>query len=159
MAKTIEERFWAKVEKAGPDDCWIWSGRKTGTMGYAGFKYKNTQVGHRASWMMTNGDIPEGMLCLHKCDTTICVNPNHLFLGTHKDNMVDMANKNRVGGKVKKGKHWVFLTPSGEKLETTNLAQFAREHGLCHRGLRRLSFGQDKFHRGYSLLEKDGVPL
>src|SRR6267143_986186 len=91
---TIEERFWDKVLKT--PTCWLWQGQKRGT-GYGGFSLNGTQriLAHRMAWKLTFGSIPEGLCICHACDNILCVNPNHLWLGTHKANMVDMNRKGR----------------------------------------------------------------
>jgi hypothetical protein len=92
----LPDRFWARVDSSQPDGCWIWKGRRT-TRGYgtvnAGLG-KNLAA-HRASWQIHNGPIPDGLWVLHHCDNPSCVRPDHLFLGTHDDNMRDMALKGR----------------------------------------------------------------
>ena len=94
--------FWARVEKwpgRGPNgDCWEWTGyidpsKKSG-YGMLAFEGK-TQKSHRVAWILTNGEIPDGMQVLHKCDHRPCVNPNHLFLGTNYDNVQDKISKGR----------------------------------------------------------------
>ena len=96
----LKERFWKYVNKDGPihpvyGQCWVWVGCKAGD-GYGGFELDSHLVGsHRVSWMITNGEIPKNLHVLHKCDNKLCVNPSHLFLGTHQDNMRDMVSKKR----------------------------------------------------------------
>lgn len=96
MKKSIEERFESKVMPIPECGCWIWMGtwKKNG---YGGFAIdRNHTIGsHRVSWEIYHGPIPEGLCVLHKCDTKPCVNPVHLFLGTHGDNMEDRDKKGR----------------------------------------------------------------
>jgi hypothetical protein len=92
----MEQRFWTKVNKNGPNGCWIWTAAVDGG-GYGNFAlHKGRFVkAHRLAYEMMVGQIPEGMNVLHRCDTPRCVNPSHLFLGTQADNMADMVSKNR----------------------------------------------------------------
>lgn len=81
------ERFWSYVAKS--DGCWEWTG-KIGKNGYGVF-FANVKAypAHRKSWQMANGPIPSGMHICHHCDNKKCVRPDHLFVGTHADNMRD----------------------------------------------------------------------
>lgn len=75
--------------------CWVWTGA-INRHGYGNAKVDRRNVGiHRMAWALAFGDVPDGLLVLHKCDMRSCVNPQHLFLGTHKDNTADMIKKNR----------------------------------------------------------------
>ena len=100
---TPAERFWSKVNKT--ESCWLWTACCK-QFGYGCFSVSRSKwiLAHRASWIFTNGPIPEGQLILHKCDNPPCVNPSHLFLGTHADNVADKMNKGRYyRGQAPKG--------------------------------------------------------
>ena len=86
-------RFLSKVDTSGK--CWEWQGSKRNGYGQLSRKGKSLST-HRYSWRVFRGNIPSKMFVLHRCDNPICVRPDHLFLGTHKDNMRDMHKKGRA---------------------------------------------------------------
>jgi len=88
----VEQRFWSKVEKTA--SCWNWTGYKNYGYGIIRINYENIGT-HRYSWELHNGKIPDKLCVLHKCDNPKCVNPDHLFLGTPKDNIDDKVSKMR----------------------------------------------------------------
>jgi hypothetical protein len=91
----IEVRFWSKVEKRGPDECWPWTaGKNRGGYGLFGVNRKST-LAHRFAWEQLNGPIPDGMFVCHHCDNPPCCNFSHLFLGSNQENVQDSANKGR----------------------------------------------------------------
>ena len=93
----VTDRFLNKVSKDNTTGCWIWTAAKF-TRGYGAFKLNGKQTkANRTAWTLFNGPIPSGLCVLHKCDNPLCVNPNHLWLGTEKDNSQDMFRKNRDG--------------------------------------------------------------
>lgn len=100
-AKSLTERFWAMVNKT--PTCWLWIGgtNRSGTE-YGNINNgtpKKTLLAHRVSWEIHFGPIPDGMEVCHNCpggDNSLCVNPDHLFLGTHADNMRDASIKKQV---------------------------------------------------------------
>lgn len=82
--------------KISPSGCWIWTRCKNKPNGYGVATVRNKCVrAHRLSWELHNGKIPAGRLVLHHCDTPLCVNPSHLFLGTVRDNIEDKIAKGR----------------------------------------------------------------
>ncbi len=103
-----EKRFWMRVDKNGPTpvhcsgvgSCWIWTGKVDG-LGYGVIRDNHVQWKvHRYSYTLNIGPIPSGLEICHKCDNPSCVNPNHLWADTHKNNMRDCYNKGRMGAVV-----------------------------------------------------------
>ncbi len=93
--KTIEERFFDKVEISEHHRCWLWKGMTRNGYGllYAGAKYLPA---HRYAYELFVGPIPEGAIILHSCDVPRCVNPKHLRPGTHAENVADMRERGRL---------------------------------------------------------------
>lgn len=93
----VADRFWSKVEVANAADCWVWTAALRNKR-YGCFRVvsnKSMQQAHRVAWTLVVGPIPTGLCILHRCDNPRCVNPDHLFLGTQRDNIRDMDQKDR----------------------------------------------------------------
>lgn len=94
------QNFWSKVERFEPSKCWPWM---AGTLsnGYGYFRIPGTRIlncrflAHRISWMISHGPIPDGLFACHSCDNPPCCNPDHIFIGTQKENISDMMAKGR----------------------------------------------------------------
>lgn len=87
-------RFWMKVDRQGPDECWPWLA-SVNRGGYGTFTLDGRKIqASRAVWILTFGN-PGDLWVLHRCDNPICVNPSHLFLGTNLDNIADRVAKGR----------------------------------------------------------------
>ena len=95
LTKKQIRAFWAKVDKRGPDDCWLW----TASGHYGAFRAGGRQLrATRLSFILANGDVPLHLDVCHNCpggDNPLCVNPAHLFLGTRKRNLQDCVEKDR----------------------------------------------------------------
>lgn len=129
------------------NSCWIWKGSIKGPikdskkLKYGSFSYRDINwIAHRSSWFVYKGDIPEKLLVLHKCDIPLCVNPEHLFLGTHLDNERD---------KIAKGRHKCEkLNPDKVKeLKTLMASNFgdmnlARKYGVSYQTIWSIRTGR-----------------
>lgn len=126
----LTTRFWAKVDRSGgPDACWLWLAGHDDD-GYGAFRDGGKdRPAHRVAWEWANGvPFPEGMEACHHCDNPPCVNPAHLFVGTHADNMHDALAKGRLPRSVRldycrRGLHLL----AGHNLKVTKRGRQCRE--------------------------------
>ncbi len=98
--RPLADRFWAKVDRRGPDECWPWTAA-VGTHGYGvvGVE-RGTMTAHRVAFLLANGALPEapgahGGVVMHRCDNRRCCNPAHLCGGSQRDNLADATAKGR----------------------------------------------------------------
>lgn len=130
IKKTLEERFWEKVDKKNSDVCWNWLAA-IDHLGYGKFNYPEANnYAHRTSWILTYGPIPKGLWILHKCDNPRCVNPNigHLYLGTPTDNERD-ARENNITFDYKKCNN-EEIKRIRELRKSFTLSKIAEEYGV-----------------------------
>ena len=123
---TKHPKFWSKVEVRSPDECWEWQTTKRFRYGRTYFVDRQQQA-HRVAWQIVFGEIPNDMKVCHKCDNTRCVNPDHLFLGTQKDNIHDMLQKGR--GAVQR-RSTAKLSEDAVQDIRQNYKPFSRRNGL-----------------------------
>lgn len=110
----LRERFWGYVDCAGAG-CWVWSAGKF-SQGYGQFRAGKRKVkAHRAAYELVHGPIPDDLIVRHRCDNPPCCNPEHLVLGTHKDNSADRDTRGRSNPR------WGARNPSA-KLSTSDVA-------------------------------------
>lgn len=136
--------FWAKVDRRGPSECWLWTGFLN-NRGYGRLTRKPRHLfAHRAAWELTYGSVPDGLWVLHRCDNPPCCNPAHLFLGTHQDNMDDMAAKGRAAAGER----------SGPRLHPGRLARGIRHGSKTHPESVQLGS-----HRPNAVLTEADIPV
>ena len=144
---TLVERFWSKVDKRQPDDCWEWQGCKLprgyGKIGSGG-KHGETLLATHVAWFLSTGAPPDEFV-LHKCDNPKCVNPAHLFVGTHLDNMRDQRAKDRH--QHGENHQWAKLT-AGDVVEIRRrrakgetLASIADDYGVTFQNISKIAKG------------------
>jgi hypothetical protein len=129
---SAESRFWPKVEKT--DGCWLWSGflnnKGYGSISLGGQGGKIV-FAHRFSYELHKGAIPDGLIVMHSCDNPRCVNPDHLSVGTHKDNTRDMLEKGRARGGSMRGE------ANPRALLNEDQVRYIRESKASHAALAR----------------------
>ena len=152
--KYIKERFEAKFIPEPNSGCWLWTAT-TNQDGYGRFRYKDRLVGaHRFSLMVYREQENQELCVLHTCDGPCCVNPNHLFFGTHTDNMRDRKNKGRGFVPAKKGvEHYkakftevdiVYIRQ--QRMSGKTNVQLAGQFGVCSQTISNIIVGKTWKH-------------
>ena len=135
--QTLSERFEAKYMADPNSGCWLWiAGVNACGYGAIGVPGKRgSSLAHRVAYSLFWGEIPEGMCVLHSCDTPSCVNPAHLRIGTHQDNMVDRQVRGRhdcgIGDRNSGAKLTPEIIQDIRKREMSNL-EYATNYGITH---------------------------
>lgn len=139
-----EDRFWAKVQKGGPDECWLW---KNAGDDYGRFMADERSIvyAHRYSFWLAYGHWPDGD-CRHSCHTPACVNPRHLLSGTRKQNMQDSveAGRTRTGERNPVAKlTWSAVRRAREQYAAgASCRSLARAHGVSEATMRACLNGE-----------------
>jgi hypothetical protein len=148
---TLNDRFWAKVEKREADECWPWLGATDGRYGQL-WKDGRNERAHKVSWEIHHGvPFPDGMDACHTCDTPSCVNPNHIWPGTASDNARDALAKGRlkIPPLLTHCKHGHELTPEnlgkprGRSRGYCKTCQRERNWKLRGKPIARAALGED----------------
>lgn len=146
-----KEWFYARADKSG--ECWEWKNSCHHTDGYGNVLFRGRlQRAHRVSWLLNFGEIPEELIVCHKCDNRKCINPKHLFLGTHQDNALDREKKGR--GRILNGEfnHGAVLSDNKvkrilEMLQGNNSQQSIAEiFGVSQVMISRIKLGKNWTH-------------
>lgn len=137
MRKSVEERFWEKVDKRGVNDCWFWTATRT-PAGYGHFRLgsqtdgtRRKEMSHRLAYMLATGnEIPKGAVIMHACDNPPCCNPAHLSVGTYAENGKAAYDRKRRMSTIKPGEsspRAVLTAKDVEYIQQTGYAKSARE--------------------------------
>ena len=131
----LPQRYWDKVSPEPNSGCWLWTG-SVAPGGYGQFWLGKLQRCSRLTFSHLKGINPTGLDVLHRCDNPYCCNPDHLWLGTHSDNMLDMFAKGRVTRK-----RWKAFCKRGHPRTPENLS--ANECRDCRRARQRGEFQKE----------------
>lgn len=145
----LAERFWSKVAKQGTDECWPWTGAIE-RQGYGKLHRSSRRFykAHILSWTLHFGEVPKGLCVCHSCDNRACVNPQHLWLGTHAENMADMKAKGRAAkhSGAQNGRAKLSRAQVNEMIELVNAGktqtEVAKQYGITQPNLSGILLGK-----------------
>lgn len=157
---TLKDHFMSFVTPEPNSGCWLWTGgtNASASRGYGVFFFrKKSSQAHRVSYTLFRGEIPEGMHACHKCDVRLCVNPDHIFIGTRSDNMRDCVAKGRLSHNSPRGilnKRAARKLSDEQILEVFSLINqnslsnqaIARRFGMCPEAIRKIRIGRAWAH-------------
>jgi hypothetical protein len=138
--------FWARVQIAGPDECWLWNGGRS-DKGYGQVKWagRKQEGSHRVAFFLSGGYLPEGLSVCHTCDNPPCCNPTHLFAGTQQINVADCVGKGRNarGEKARhsKLKESEILAMRKAHRKGAKYAELAKQYGVSRATARQAIIG------------------
>lgn len=148
---SLSRRFFASFEKNASNGCWEWIGASRGT-GYGAIQDGGRlRSAHRVSYELHHGPIPSGMCVCHVCDRPQCVNPEHLFLGTHKDNAWDKVNKGRANAPWGKQHHACKLSEADIlviRASHDKGIELSRRFGVCPSTITKIRQKKAHVHAG-----------
>lgn len=148
----VHRRFWRKVDDTSPTGCWLWSGARTQFgHGHLRIEDEGVQIATRVSWRMHRGPIPLDLCVLHTCDTPACVNPEHLYLGTPQQNVIDRDLARR-------GRARLSLTQARAIREAfagagTSMADLAEVYGVSATAVRSVLIGKTYSRAGGPIID------
>ena len=120
MKDFVAKKFLSNVV-SNSDGCWLWQGKPNVTSGYGRFSFNSKRLGaHVWSYIIFVGPIPDGMQVNHRCNVKMCVNPHHLYAGSHKENMLDVRKANASKSECRHGH------------ELTVDSQYVSPHGVVY---------------------------
>jgi hypothetical protein len=143
LKETTEARFWARVSKGGPDECWPWLGTRVSD-GYGNFCINGKAAGtHRVAFAFANGREPANDVC-HSCDNPPCCNPAHLWEGDARANLRDMVAKGPFRSPSGADSPNAKLTPGEVAIIRSSLEKprvLAERYGVSYNAIRRVRMG------------------
>lgn len=142
------DRLLAKASKDEKTGCLNWTASRQNN-GYGQFHLNGAmRLAHRISFELHHGAVPEGMFVLHKCDNRICINPDHLFVGTQAENLADMVAKGRQANGISNG-HTRLRDQDVIAIRRSvgvSQADLARSFGTTSTHIRRIRSGENWSH-------------